>query len=158
VRVTFDDLPPGRCFPLTRAEAKRTIEEITPDEILSRLKSLHFGCNRKTTQEARLVERGNSVELRLNFWTESGQSRVLAMTRQWLDPVRRAGGILTADGFVEWPAGSARRYGAFLLAHEIAHLVYARDHGSLGAMGRKSSPQEERWCDRWAESHALQLW
>lgn len=151
MRVTFDKLSEGRSFPLSRSSAKRVVDSLVPSDLRPRFTKIHFGCNRATTQEARLAGRGHTYEIRVNFWLEGEKSRVVSRSPEWVGPVCAAGGEIDPQfEHVTWPGRSAQRYTAFLLAHEIAHAVYAQEHGLTVLGARAGGPTEESWCDRWA--------
>jgi len=158
MRVTFDKLSDGRSFPLSRGSAKRVIDALVPSALRPWFTKVHFGCNRASSQEARLAGRGSTYEIRVNFWLEGATSRVVSPSPQWVGPVRRAGGEIDSQlERVTWPGSSAQRYAAFLLAHEVAHAVYAQEHG-LSVLGeRAGGPAEESWCDRWANEAIAKL-
>lgn len=151
MRVTSDALVEGRSFPLSNDDVRRLVERIAPPAIAARVRCVHLGVNARTTQEARLASRGEDFEIRLNFWLADGRSKLLSTKPGWVATVRRFGGRVDAVARqVEWEPGDAARYAAFLLAHEIAHVVYA-EQKTLGKVeGRRGTPSEERWCDEWA--------
>jgi len=151
MRVSFDKLPQGRTVPLTRATAKRFLRAIAPPELLDRIVRLHFGCNQRTTQEARIVSRGRTFEIRVNFCLDHGQSRLVSSKPGWLRIIEFAGGsIARPERRVVWTPEAARRYCAFLIAHEVAHVIYARRSGVDTFTSPKGTPTEEAWCDEWA--------
>lgn len=151
MKISFDKLASGREFALSRSDAKRFLEQVVPPEVLARIVKVHFGCNRATTQEAQIVARGSTYEIRVNFWLENGVSRVLSPAPEWTEGIRAAGGIISSDPKqVEWPDDTARRYAAFLLAHEVAHPIYAAERGIGSLSHSKRYSEEDRWCDEWA--------
>ena len=105
-----------------------------------------------TTQEARIVAKGDSYEIRINFCPREGRTRLLSQRPAWTSIVREIGGVIDPEkGQVSWPGDSARRYTLLLLFHEIAHILYAgRSRGGGGLSAFKSSAAEEAWCDRFA--------
>ena len=157
MRVSFDSLAGGRTYPLSRELVKRFLEVTAPPEIHARIARIHFGCNLRTTQEARIVARPRTFDVRINFWLEpDGTSRVVSTRPDWSSPVQRLGGVIERGANrVVWSHGAAQRYSAFLLAHEVAHAVYAATHGYPHLVEGKGGRAEERWCDRWAEEAAL---
>ena len=158
MRITFDKLEEGRSFPLSRDTARRILSQLIPAEIQPRFTKVHFGCNRKTSQEARLVGRGETYEIRVNFWLEHERSRIVSESSEWLDPVRNAGGLVDEQlREVRWSSASAQRYAAFLLAHEVAHVAYAQVNFTSSISGRSASRTEEAWCDRWAREATARL-
>jgi hypothetical protein len=117
------------------------------------VRALHFGWNARTTQEARVVKRGRLWEIRINFTVEDDTSAILSRERRWTAPVRKCGGVLDLPaGKVRWPAGAAERYCAFVLLHELAHILY---WDSVDVRSRSLGGLEAT-CDRWA-SEQLRL-
>jgi len=157
VKVTYDKLAPPRLHPLGKDALRALLAGLDADarEAVARLRAIRFGWNQRTTQEGQVAQRDDdSFEIRINFTVLNGESRLIRDDQPWLKAVRRCGG--TPDlrtGIVTWPEGAAGRYCAFVLLHELAHIVYAlRHHGGV-IEGEHSPGAEELWCDAWALAH-----
>jgi len=154
VRITYDRLTPPRLHPLGKSAVRALLAGLGPDarEAVERLRAIHFGWNQRTSQEGQVAQRDDdSFEIRVNFTVADGESRVLRDDAPWIKSVRLCGG--TADlrtGVVTWPPGTPERYAAFLLLHELAHVVYAIRMNDGLIEGSRSPGAEERFCDEWA--------
>ena len=151
MRIVFDRLGESRRFPLNQKEVKVLLGEAAKEvPELGSLRLLRVGWNGTTTQEASIIRRGRSLEIRINFSIEGDTSRVLSRKPRWLRAVRACGGVPDLiDGQIQWPESSAKSYFAFLLLHEVAHLVAdRRDTGVRRERGRAQA--EENFCDEWA--------
>jgi len=159
-RVQFDVITKGYEYPLSREEVLHVLswaEEVAPG-LPQLVRSVRFGCNHRTTQEGRVVQRGESFEVRVNFCPKDNRTRILRSSRSWLLHAKKCGGVPDLEsGAVTWSRDSARRYAVFLLLHELAHVVYMRRIGSREFDEKSGGESEERFCDDWAEA-ALKRW
>jgi hypothetical protein len=147
-------------YPLDAKTTKRIVKQAAPPEVVAAIREVRYGCNRTTTQEARIVERGTIFDIRINFFLDGQRSRLISSAKKWTRPVEELGGEIDyATKTVRWTDQSARRYSAFLLLHEIAHAIYMRKRTLEGWGATKSSTEEEAWCDEFAlrESKAVDL-
>ena len=137
---------------MSAADVKRMLSECVPAEILPKLAKLHFGCNQQTTQEARIVGRGSNFDVRINFCPRDGKTKLLSERREWCEIVELCGGSIDRKGqSVTWTPDAARKYVAFLVTHEVAHIAYAERNGFDKVKGPRSSTSEEAWCDSFAK-------
>jgi hypothetical protein len=121
--------------------------------------SIRFGCNHRTTQEGRLAKRGARYEIRINFCLRHGRSRLVSETEYWLKWVRMCGGrVSVEEKAVLWNETAAKRYAAFLLLHELAHIAYFLRHSGHDLVARKGGREEERFCDEWAAQSLARFW
>ena len=158
MKIEFEKITAPYCYPVSSADAKQILNECIPTEILPKIIRLHFGCNQQTTQEARIVGRGSSFEVRINFCPKDGKTKLLSEKRDWSSIVELCGGSIDRVAqLVAWKPDSARTYAAFLIAHEIAHIAYAERNGSSKFNGSKSSASEEAWCDSFAKEALRKL-
>ncbi len=135
-------------YPIDAREVKSALQSFAPKEILGAISKIRFGCNQTTTQEARIVGRGPTYEIRINFFLCGSKTRLLSQTKKWLKPVETCGGdVIKGASEVYWSANAARRYAIFLLFHEVGHAVYARERGLGMLHSSVTSAEEERWCD-----------
>lgn len=157
MKIEFEKITPPYSFPVSAADAKEIVSQCIPLEILPRIRKIHFGCNQQTTQEARIVERGSSFEIRINFCLKEGKTKLLSEKREWYDLVELCGGKIDKQcRIVTWKPDTARTYTGFLIAHEIAHIAYAEQNGQSG-FGGKSSASEEAWCELFAKDVVRKL-
>jgi hypothetical protein len=158
MKIEFEKISPPYCYPVSFTEARHILNEVIPEDFFSKIAKLHFGCNRQTTQEARIVGRGCNFELRINFCPKDGKTKLLSEKREWCGIVELCGGSIDRDTqSVSWKPDSARKYSAFLIAHEIAHIIYAERNGFSKFNGPKSSASEEAWCDSFAKEAVSKL-
>lgn len=151
MKIEFEKITSPYYFPVSAADVKEIVSQYIPPEILPRVRKIHFGCNQQTTQEARIVGRGSSLEIRINFCLKEGKTKLLSEKREWCDLVEFCGGKIDKQcRTVAWKPDTARAYTGFLLAHEIAHVAYAERNGQSGFSG-KSSASEEAWCESFAK-------
>jgi hypothetical protein len=158
MKIEFEKVTEPYQYPFSVADTKLFLQKIVPTEILANISKIHYGCNQQTTQEARIVERGQRYDLRINFCPKAGTTKLLSVKTEWCRIVLLCGGTLDkAAQNVAWTPESARKYVMFLIAHEIAHLLYASEKHGGSFRGSKTSAIEEAWCDRFArESLAIQ--
>lgn len=152
MKIEFEKVTPPYSFPVSAAEVKAIVSQCIPPEILPRIRKIHFGCNQQTTQEARIVGRGSSFEVRINFCLKEGETKLLSEKREWCNLVELCGGQIDKQSrVVAWKPDAARIYTGFLIAHEVAHITYAESNGQSGFSG-KSSASEEAWCESFAKN------
>jgi hypothetical protein len=160
-RLRFDVVAKGDRHPLTRDDVQHLLSRLYAEvpEIEGLVSALRFGCNFRTTQEGRLAQRGGQYEIRINFCLREGTSRIVSDTDSWLKWVKMCGGRPSLkDKIVRWDEGPAKRYAAFLLFHELAHIVYALRNSSFELGRWRGSPEEERFCDQWAAQSLKGIW
>jgi len=151
MKIEFEKITEPYCYPISAADVKQILNEFVPAEILPKLVKMHFGCNQQTTQEARIVGRGSNFEVRINFCLKDGKTKLLSEKRDWCGIVELCGGSIDKPlQSVTWKPDAAKKYTAFLIAHEIAHIAYAEQNGQSGFSG-KSSASEEAWCESFAK-------
>jgi hypothetical protein len=152
MRIRFDVVTPEHRYPLPRKEALHALScayEVEPG-LRDAIRSVRFGCNRTTAQEGRITSRGPRFDVRVNFCLEDGRSRQISTRPNWTRPVLACGGVLEPEtGYVTWSEPAARQYAAFILFHELAHVLYLRRSGASALEGKGGS-DEERFCDDWA--------
>lgn len=159
MKIRFDQAG-SASYPLDAKTAKQVVNRLAPPDVVEAIREIRFGCNRTTSQEARIVAKGSIFDIRINFCLVNGCSRALSSDKKWADPVVQLGGVIDAStNSVSWPGESAKRYALFLLIHELAHVIYARERGEARWSTPKSSTHEEAWCDEFAlrESKAIDL-
>lgn len=157
MKIEFEKITPPYSFPVSVADVKSIASQCIPPEILLRVRKIYFGCNQQTTQEARIVGRGSSFEVRINFCPKEGKTKLLSEKREWCDLVELCGGKIDKQcRAVTWNLDAARIYTGFLIAHEVAHVAYAERNGQSGFNG-KSSASEEAWCESFARNVVRRL-
>ncbi len=157
MKIEFERISLLYSFPVSAAEMKEFVGLCIPPEIFPRIQKIHFGCNQQTTQEARIVGRGNSFEIRINFCPKEGKTKLLSEKREWCDLVELCGGKIDRQSrTIAWTPDASRTYTGFLIAHEISHVAYAVRNGQRGFSG-KSSTSEEAWCESFAKDVVRRL-
>jgi hypothetical protein len=73
------------------------IHGIVAPSLLIAVASIRFGCNTKTTQEGRTVQRGNQYEIRINFFLKNNKSKLLSTERSYQRTVEGFGGKIDKE-------------------------------------------------------------
>ena len=97
MKIEFEKITPSYSFPVSAADVKGIVSQCILSAILPRVRKIHFGCNQQTTQEARIVGRGSSFEIRINFCLKEGKTKLLSEKREWCDLVELCGGIIDKE-------------------------------------------------------------
>lgn len=155
MKVSYDKASQDYTYPVSRIDLGKLRGIVSPS-LLAALTVIRFGCNTKTTQEGRTVQRGNQYEVRINFCLKSNRSRLLSTERSYQRTIEGFGGKIDKEaGLIAWSPGSAKLYAFYLLLHEIAHIAYCEQFKG-GKLEGHGSPTEEAWCDEYAAG-ALKL-
>ena len=154
MKIEFDKVPIPYACPISSREVRQLLSGCgIPSEKIARV---HFGCDWKTTLEARIVTRGKTIELRVNFCLKDGRTRLLSENSAWRETVKYFGGVIDAENReLVWTTKAAKGYAAFLLLHEVAHVFYSEQAQPHGLSKTKSSASEESWCDSYAKAALL---
>ncbi len=151
MQIIYDKVSTDYIYPLG---ARSDIDELKgkiDDHLLNKISKIRFGCNLKTTQEARLVQRGEKFEIRINFCLKEYRSPIITDKKDWLQTIEKFGGKPDPKrNTVQWSLESAKKYSLFLLMHEIGHIVYCFKHFGGKLTNRKGSSTEEKWCEDYA--------
>jgi len=116
----------------------------------ARILAIRFGCNRRTTQEGRTIQRGARYEIRVNFCIKESSSPMLSSDVTYLGIIRDVGGVLDAERrLVRWPPLASKKYACFLLLHELGHIILCEERFG-GRMVGHGSRGEESQCDEFA--------
>jgi len=152
MRVIFGQISPGYKYPLSKKGLIPLRESgIVPEGIWERIQCIRFGCNTKTTQEGRTVQRGKTFEVRVNFCLWNFQTRLLSKNKSYLGFIARFGGKINREaGTITWNVEAAKRYALFILLHEIGHVVYCEQFSNGVIKGQRGDRTEEQWCDNFA--------
>lgn len=136
--------------PLGKADVQR-LRSLVPEGIAAKIAHVRFGCNQKTTQEGRTVQRGPQFDIRVNFCVKSNQGLLLSSKSDYTKILTRCGGRIDhPNNMVVWTPEGARLYAAFLLLHEIGHIAYSDAYAGGQFNGSRPANNEERWCDEYA--------
>ena len=153
MKVSFNAINSHWTYPLSAMDVDR-LKVAVSSVTLAKVSRIRFGCNKKTTQEGRVVQRGHQYEIRINFCLRDSTSRLLVMDRHYKRTIERFGGQIAEEaGLITWFLENAKRYAFYLLLHEIAHVAYCEKFNE-GRLEGHGSPTEESWCDEFA-AHAL---
>lgn len=99
------------------------------------------------------MQRGPQFEIRINFCVKSNQGLLLSTKSDYAKILARCGGkIDRQNNMVVWTPSGARLYAAFLLLHEIGHVVFCESYAGGQFNGDRPANNEERWCDEYALS------
>lgn len=149
MKVSYDKISPDYVYLLSRIDLAILSGIVSPSS-LAVIMGIRFGCNTKTTQEGRIVQRGGRYEIRINFCLKNNRSRLLSAKKTYQRTIDYFGGKIDREtGLIVWSPESAKRYAFYLLFHEIAHAVYCEQFKG-GKLEGHGSPTEESWCDEYA--------
>lgn len=149
LKIEFDGIA-AFTYPLNKADVQRMLP-LVGENIASRIAHIRFGCNQKTTQEGRTVQRGPQFDIRINFCVKSGVGLLLSRDPSYMKIITLCGGeIDPGNNQTVWTPAAAKRYAAFLLLHEIAHIVYCTINSGGEMTGKRTGANEEKWCDQFA--------
>lgn len=150
MRVEYDNVDGCYAYPFSRKDLPVLAEVVDPDT-LARVRLIRFGCNNRTTQEARLVGRGKHFDIRINFATDPSLcSRLRSREARYLNVLKALGARIELDSnAAQWSKLSASKYARWLILHEFGHIVYVARNAGGGIAGRTSAA-EEAFCDRFA--------
>jgi hypothetical protein len=150
LKIEFDSAA-TYTHPLTKADVQRLLPLIG-DHITARIAHIRFGCNQKTTQEGRTVQRGPRFDIRINFCVKSDVGLLLSQASSYLNIIKACGGKVNIENnSTSWTSASAKRYAAFLLLHEIGHIAYCETFAQGDMLGSRPGSNEEHWCDDYAQ-------
>jgi hypothetical protein len=156
MKVSYDKISQDYVYPVSRIDLDK-LRDVVSTSVLALVAVIRFGCNTKTTQEGRTVQRGNQYEIRINFCLRSNRSRLLSAESNYQRTIERFGGKIDNEaGLIVWSPDGAKLYGFYLLLHEIAHAVYC-ERFKEGKLEGHGSPTEESWCDEYAAGALRQL-
>ena len=158
MKIIYDNVSPDFSFPLSRKDI-RVLKEILPLGIYEKINVLEFGCNRKTTQLGRTVQLANGVyNIRVNFCLKNFTSIVLSEGHYYIEPVEQCGGVIDlTTRLVQWTSLSAKKFGFFILLHEIGHICYAEHILERQSWEKKAGGNEEKWCDNFARDNLTKI-
>jgi len=156
MKVSYDTISQDYSYPLSRNDLD-TLRCMVSPSLLEVVGAVRFGCNTKTTQEGRTVQRGKQYEIRINFCLKNNQTKLLSDERSYQHTVQRFGGTIDKEtGLITWFPAGARLYAFYLLLHEIGHVAYC-ERFKEGRLEGHGSPTEESWCDEFAAIGLKQL-
>ncbi|MEQ1919623.1 MAG: hypothetical protein ABL955_10520 [Elusimicrobiota bacterium] len=136
--------------PLSKTDVQ-LLRPLIVDSVMEKIAHIRFGCNQKTTQEGRTVQRGPKFDIRVNFCVKSNQGLLLSTKSDYTKIIIRCGGKLDLkNNVVTWTSAGAKLYAAFLLLHEIGHIVHCDTYSGGQFNGSRPANNEERWCDDFA--------
>ena len=151
MKISFDQKSVEYKYPVSKKDIDIFKTHVSND-VLNKIRRIRIGCNTKTTQEGRMVYRGLRYDIRINFCLNRGKSPILTEDKQYIEQVKRYGGEIDFDSrTIKWSSENAKYYAYFILAHEVAHIVYSEKH-NVKDIGYRESNKEEKWCDNYAEA------
>jgi hypothetical protein len=149
MKIIFDKVSSEYLYPLSKEDIAQ-IKKVVSSEDIDRLRTIEFGCNMKTTQEGRTVQRGSFYDIRINFCLKNMTTLVLSEDKKYIDQIKSfAGYVDMKSRLITWKLDDAKRYALFLLLHEIGHVIYS-EHQSQTRLCGPSSKAEEKWCEHYA--------
>lgn len=151
MKIKYDSVSKDYLYPLGDKKDINSFLKIVPDHIFERIIKIRFGCNWKTTQEARVVQRGKNFDIRINFCLKENRTPVLSNRDDWIKTVKKFGGIIDKErNEVVWSINSAKRYSLFLIMHEVGHIEYCVRNHNGRISDKKGSHLEDQWCESYA--------
>ena len=149
MKIVYDQVSSDYRYSLSKKEVRSILEYLHGD-IREKIKQIRFGCNIKTTQEAKLTKRGQFYDIRINFCLNNCRSLILSDDKLYYQQVERFGGKIDfSTRYIFWDSQGAKRYTCFLIFHEVGHVLYCEQRFG-GRLSKKGSPEEEKWCDNYA--------
>jgi len=149
MKIFYDNVSKEYKYPLSKNDVTY-LRNIVEQDIWERIRHVRFGCNTKTTQEGRIVQKGRFYDIRINFCLNGSRTLILSEQKEYLNNISKFGGrIELSERFVYWKEDDAKRYGIFLLLHEIGHIKYCESRLG-GKMQGKTTNAEEQYCDNFA--------
>ena len=156
MKISYDKVSSDYLYPLSK-DGVAQIKKVVSAEDIDKIRSIEFGCNTKTTQEGRTVQRGRFYDIRINFCLKNLSSIVLSDEKKYLDQLKSfAGSVDQKTRLITWKLADAKHYALFLLLHEVAHVIYSEHHSS-GKFSGPPSKAEEQWCDSYAMQKIQEL-
>jgi hypothetical protein len=149
MKVVYDNKSADYVYPLSKKDLNK-IKSIISSMVMERIRELNFGCNLKTMQEGRIVQRGESFTIRINFCLKDNASQLLSEDHRYIKEIKRFGGEINySQRAIKWRMENAKLYAAYLIFHEIAHIVYS-DQYKNGRIIGSGSRFEEEWCHNYS--------
>lgn len=149
MKIEYDTSGPYT-HPLNKSDVKR-LRALIDENVTARIAHIRFGCNQKTTQEGRTMQRGSQFDIRINFCVKFNQGLLLSAKSDYTKIVLRCGGkVDLRNNMIVWTSGGAKLYTAFILLHEIGHIVYCETYAGGYFHANRPATNEERWCDDFA--------
>lgn len=97
------------------------------------------------------MQRGPQFDIRINFCVKSNQGLLLSVKSDYTKIVLRCGGkVDLRNNMISWTSSGAKLYAAFILLHEIGHIVYCKTYAGGDFHDNRPANNEERWCDEYA--------
>jgi len=153
MRIIYDSVSAEYTYPLSKADVGR-VKNHVPSDIWDAILYIRFGFSANSTHAGRMVKRGKSYRIRVNFCLKRSEGRlqspVVCRQKRYVEGVKRYGGKPDlATRTIDWDLKSAKRYALDVLLHEIGHVVYA-EKGLPGSRSARPSSSEEDWCDEYS--------
>ena len=76
MKIIYDKVSSDYLYPLSKDDIALG-KKVVASEDLDKLRTIEFGCNTKTTQEGRTVQRGKFYDIRINFCLKNLNSLIL---------------------------------------------------------------------------------
>ncbi len=157
MKITYDKITGDYQYPLSKKDVGE-IKKVVDGKYLSQIFSIKFGCNTKTTQEGRIVKRGDSYDIKINFCLNDHRSLLLSDDKKHVGQIKSYGGVIDfGKRHICWDLTKAKDYAFYLLLHEISHIAYCDEQMGGIFIGKRTSHQEEQWCDNMATKLLLEL-
>jgi len=149
MKIIYNNVSSEYLYPLSKEDVVK-LKQIIPEEDFNKIRTVEFGCNTKTTQEGRIVQKGRFYEIRINFCLKNFCTLLLSDDKKYIAQLNVfTKSIDQKTRLVTWKLADAKRYALFLLLHEIGHVVYS-EHHSTYKLNVPTSKVEEQWCDNFA--------
>ncbi len=156
MKIIYNKVSAEYLYPLSKSEAAK-VKNVVSIEDINKIRLIEFGCNTRTTQEGRTVQKGNYYDIRINFCLKNYSSLILTDEKEYINQIQRFSGIVDKKTrLIKWKLADAKRYAIFLLFHEIGHVVYSEHYSNNKLIG-SSSKAEEQWCDSYAMQKIQEL-
>lgn len=156
MKIMYDNVSSDYSYPLSRRDVTKILKHL-PRCIVEKIDGIRFGCNTRTTQEGRVVQRGDLYELRINICLRGNRTILPSRRKDYLAQLQSFGAAVDPQvGIAAWDLLDAKRYATYILLHEVGHIQFCETHLS-GEMGYMNPRTEERWCDDYARAETGRL-
>jgi mRNA-degrading endonuclease RelE of RelBE toxin-antitoxin system len=156
MKIIYDKVSSGYLYPLSKSDVNK-VKNVVSVEDINKIRTIEFGCNIKTTQEGRTVQKGKLYDIRINFCLKNFNSLVLSDDKKYIDQIKSFSGMVDKESrLITWKLADAKRYVLFLLFHEIGHVIYS-EHYAKNKLSGPTSKIEEQWCDGYAMQKIQEL-
>ena len=95
MKILYDQVSKDYQYPISKKDLDGVRKNnVIRHEVWEKVAQIRFGCNTKTTQEGRTVQKGNLYEIRINFILRNFKTLLLSDSKPYLNLIKNFGGVL----------------------------------------------------------------